>query len=322
MFRALNMRLFLWRGGDKDAPAANITDRLSLDPALARIAAAGGTRPRLAAFDTGPTHYLDIRTPVAEQLDWLLGVNPATLTTFPTNLRALVRESARRGRRPGALRDVSTLSEQLDPDLRAEAQAAWGVRLFDVYSAVECGMLAFQCPLPGHEHYLVQAENALLEVLDDDGRPCLPGTVGRVVATVLHNFATPLIRYELGDYAEVGAPCPAAPGLPVLTRILGRARNMLVLPSGGEIWPLFNRVLNARDFPELRQFQIVQRTVELFELRLAVSRPLGADGEARLEACLRQAIGPHVRAAFVYVDEIARGPGGKYEDFRSLVGHA
>jgi phenylacetate-CoA ligase len=183
-------------------------------------------------------------------------------------------------------------------------------------------MLAMQCPEPGHDHYLVQAESALVEVLDETGRPCGPGEVGRVVVTILHNFATPLIRYEVGDYAEVGAPCSAGWGLPVLSRVMGRTRNLLVLPSGGTIWPLFNRILNARDFPELRQFQLVQHSVEAFQLRLAVVRPPGAAGEARLTASLREAIGPHIRVEFDYVDSIPRGPGGKFEDFVSLVARA
>src|SRR3546814_16045227 len=36
------------------------------------------------------------------------------------------------------------------------------------------------------------SENVLLEVVDDDGRPCRPGEIGRVLITSLHNFATPL----------------------------------------------------------------------------------------------------------------------------------
>ena len=48
----------------------------------------------------------------------------------------------------------------------------------------------------------------------------------------LHNFAMPLIRYAIGDLAEVGAACPCGRTLPVLRRVLGRTRDMLVLPSG------------------------------------------------------------------------------------------
>ena len=47
----------------------------------------------------------------------------------------------------------------------------------------------------------------------------------------------PLIRYEIGDFAEVGDRCSCGRGLPVLRRILGRVRNMLTLPDGRLIWP-------------------------------------------------------------------------------------
>ena len=42
----------------------------------------------------------------------------------------------------------------------------------------------------------------------------------------------PLLRYEIGDYAEVGPTCDCGRTLPVLTRILGRDRNRLVMPNG------------------------------------------------------------------------------------------
>ena len=89
-----------------------------------------------------------------------------------------------------------------------------------MYTCQEAGYLALQCP--DYPHFHVQSENVLLEVVDDVGQPCGPGEVGRVLITSLNNFATPLIRYELGDYAEVGAPCPCGRGLPVLKRIMGR----------------------------------------------------------------------------------------------------
>ena len=83
------------------------------------------------------------------------------------------------------------------------------------------------------------AESVLVEILNDDGTPCAPGEIGRVVVTALQNFATPLIRYEVGDYAEASAPCPCGRGLPVIRRIMGRVRNLLVLPDGKKIWPAF-----------------------------------------------------------------------------------
>src|SRR5215510_10900500 len=97
--------------------------------------------------------------------------------------------------------------------------------------------MALQCP--DHEHYHVQTECILLEVLDTHGGPCAPGRAGLVVATPRHAFAMPLVRYVVGDYAEVGPPCPCGRGLPVLARIMGRTRNRLVLETGESYWPSF-----------------------------------------------------------------------------------
>jgi phenylacetate-CoA ligase len=88
-----------------------------------------------------------------------------------------------------------------------------------MYSANETGYLALQCPLSGHYH--VQSETVLVEVLDEVGRACRPGETGAVVVTPLQNFAMPLLRYSLGDFAEVGSPCACGRHLPVLKEILG-----------------------------------------------------------------------------------------------------
>ncbi|MFQ5620024.1 MAG: hypothetical protein ACE5FR_13760, partial [Rhodospirillales bacterium] len=174
-----------------------------------------------------------------------------------------------------------------------------------------------QCP--DYPHYHVLAEGVLVEGLDDDGRPCAPGDVGRIVITALHNFATPLIRYEIGDFAEVGPPCPCGRGLPVITRIAGRVHNMLTLPSGEQVWPVqfFSSELLA--VAPVRQFQFVQRSVEEIEVKLVPARDLTDGEKAALRTLIGTRLGPDFALRFVYVDEIPRLPGGKFEDFRSDV---
>ena len=54
--------------------------------------------------------------------------------------------------------------------------------------------------------------------------------------TSLHNRVMPLIRYEVGDFAEVGPPCPCGRGLPVIARIMGRVRNCLRFPTKADRW--------------------------------------------------------------------------------------
>lgn len=268
-------------------------------------------------YPTGPARLLSIETDVDTQLDWLLRQDADYLLTYPTNLRALLQLSRQRGVRPPRLREVRTVSESLDPDLRALLRTGWNLPLTDMYTSREAGYLALQCPQ--HAHYHVMAEGVLLEVLAADGRPCAPGEIGRVVVTVLHNFALPLIRYEIGDYAEVGAPCDCGRGLPVLTRILGRSRNMLTLPDGSRHWPRFGYA-GLLEIAPIRQLQLVQHDPNEIEARLVVASPLHAGHEARLTRHLQQSLGYPFRIRFTYVDNIARSAGGKYEDVLSLVG--
>ena len=181
--------------------------------------------------------------------------------------------------------------------------------------------MAVQCPET--EQYHVQAESVLVEVIDDDGRWCEPGEIGRVVVTTLHNFAMPLIRYDIGDYAEVGEPCPCGRGLPVLRRIVGRQRNMAILPDGRVVWPCMNsQVLisgKIDSLSEMRQFQVIQIEPDTVEFRLVMPRPFSPAEEPMVAALVSDAFGWPMRVRFCYVDHIERGPGGKYEDFRCAI---
>ena len=68
---------------------------------------------------------------------------------------------------------MRTIGETLTPAQRALFRSAWDVDTVDLYSCEETGYLALQCPQ--HEHYHVQSENLLLEIVDDDGNPCASG---------------------------------------------------------------------------------------------------------------------------------------------------
>lgn len=195
----------------------------------------------------------------------------------------------------------------------ARCAGTWSPPLADVYSCEEAGYIALQCPQVA-EHYHVQAENLLVEVLDAAGRPCAAGATGEVVLTTLHNFAMPLIRYALGDFAQVGPPCPCGRGLPVLRRIHGRARNLLRLPDGSQHWPSFP----AQDWlavAPVRQFRLRQPAAERIEVELVTTRPLEAAEESALRQMLQRRLGHPFQIVLQTVAGIPRSPGGKFEDF-------
>lgn len=198
----------------------------------------------------------------------------------------------------------------------ARCRRVWGVGVADIYSSEEIGVIAFQCE---QGRYHVQAENLLLEILDEAGEPLAPGQIGRVVITPLHNLAMPLIRYELGDYATFGSTCVCGRGLPVLQQIVGRRRNMLRLPDGTEHWPSFPEDRWAGIAP-IRQLQAVQTALETVVLRVVTSRSLTADEIVRLQQVFTDMLCfPH-QIVVNQVPEIPRQADSKFEDFVSELG--
>jgi phenylacetate-CoA ligase len=220
------------------------------------------------------------------------------------------------GLRLPRLRHVRTYGEMLRPDARSDVRESWGVEIIDSYSSEELGYIALQCPQC--EHYHVQAENLIVEVLDESGEPCRPGDTGRIVVSTLHNFAMPLLRYANGDYAEVGENCACGRGLPVLRRIVGRQRNMVVRPDGVRHWPSFPSE-SWRDIAPIMQIQLVQDAIDHIEARLVIKRALTDDEDVRLIAVLQDCLGYPFRITLRQVDDIPRGTGNKYEDFVSLL---
>lgn len=216
-----------------------------------------------------------------------------------------------------SLLEVRTLGESGDATLRELCQQVWKVPMVDMYTCNEAGYLALQCP--DFPHYHVQSENVLVEVVDDNGMPCRAGEIGRVLITCLNNFASPLIRYEIGDYAEVGGPCPCGRGLPVLKRIMGRYRNLVTLPNGSRLWPRLGYESNLQAIAPIELMQIVQCELNAMDVRLVMPRALTETEQTALTNFIWKNFGYEFRLRFEYVDSIRNPVNGKIEQFISLI---
>lgn len=317
-WRVFTLRDHFWHRRDFSGKLAAIRDTDSNDarPPLGKTVSNWGSATA-GVVETGPGALLTIQSNILEQADWISRVDPDYLIVYPSTALALASQHVNASRKLHRLREIRTFGEILEPNVRQIIRDSFGVNVVDMYSSQEVGYIALQCP--NSESYHVQAENVLLEILDDSGKPCGPGQVGRVVVTTLHNFAMPLIRYDLGDYAEVGPPCPCGRGLPVLTRIVGRQRNMLRLPDGRQVWPTLIRGDRPEQLPPIQQFQLIQRTLSELELKVVLPAQLSQDQESFLKQYLRQTLGHPFEIVITRVTDIPRSPTGKYEEFRSEI---
>jgi len=269
-----------------------------------------------AIYDTGPSVCLSISATVSEQFDWLVFEKPYYLLTYPSNLLELITYAKNNNLHFPKLKEIRTLGEVVTDQLRTVCSEELGLSVADAYSCQELGYLAIQCPK--HDHYHVQCENVLLEVINADGEPCKAGETGKVVISSLNNFASPLIRYDIGDYAQVGEPCDCGIKLPVLNKIMGRERNMVTYPDGNKRWP-FVGSSQFRSIADIRQFQIIQHAIDSVEVKLVVADKLSFEQESSLIRVIQAALMFPFKITFSYPPKIERSAGGKYEDFISMV---
>ena len=310
LYRTFGLRFHLWHR--RDFAAANMSIRLKRQ-GQPKIFHGHSWAP---CYRTGPALAYCATLSIPELFDALIQHEPAYLQAYPSIVSIMVQRSKELGVRPTQLREVRTFGIVLEPEVRELCRDAWDVPISDNYSSMETGIIALQCPESTSLH--VQGENVLVEVVDSEGRPCQPGQVGRILVTVLHNFAMPLIRYALGDYAEVAEPCACGRGLATLRRIVGREMHLFTTPSGELFAPNF-RTAEFSEIAPVRQVQVVQKTTEQIEVKLATVRPLTEDEEQRLLEHLQSGLHPAFNYRLEYMDEIPRSASGKFEMLRSEV---
>lgn len=305
---AFTIRDHLWHRRDFAKPISYVRARFN-----APTQAADWGVPLSLLFRSGPSQCLPAAVETARLYAWLARFRPGTLLIQPSTLDLLARYCRAHDAGLEGLLHLWTTGETLPDDTRDLAKTVFGIAPADLYSSEEVGVIAIQCPESGLYH--VMAENLIVEVLDDAGHPCRDGEIGRVVVTDLHNFAMPLLRYDLGDVAEVAGPCPCGRGLPTLRRVLGRARNLMVMPNGERVWPHLG-TQRFRDIAAILQYQFIQHDHDTLEARFVAETPLTQEQEQRMRKLLQNALGHPFTIRFTYFDdEIPRGPGGKFEQF-------
>jgi phenylacetate-CoA ligase len=300
---AASIREHLWHRRDFSMPFCSIRAHFN-EPVLCQ----DWGPPANWLFQTGPLLGIPVTTDIDRQIELIRDFKPHILLIYPSNLAALIN----RGTDLPSVRQIVTTGETLSPQTRSDAGRLFGA-VADIYSSQEMGSIAIQCP--DSTLYHVMGENLILEVLNGDGTACREGETGRVVATDLRNFATPLVRYDLGDLAEVGPPCACGRTLPTLSRIVGRERNLVLMPDGTRHWPLVG-FSHFRAIAPVMQYQFIQHGRHSIEFRLVTQRPLSTGEETALAACVQKSLGFSFAVQFTYFEErIPSGANGKFEEF-------
>ena len=276
---------------------------------------------RADRFWRAPIRFFDRSLPISvadmgeESLRRLEAFQPAVITGYPSPIEQLARIIQARGATSLRPRVIVTGAEQLFDHQRELFRQVFGCDTYDFYGAVEEHLIAFECK--EHAGYHIAAENVFVEIVDAEGMPLPPGEEGRILITNLHNYAMPLIRYDIGDLGTSSdIDCPCGRGLPLLSSIGGRILDTVSTRHKGRIPGLsLYRVFRSLAYEGVEQCQIVQESPG----RVVIKLVAGPGGQRRnieelTEMIVREyqdILGEDMEIAVEFVDRIATTAGGK-----------
>jgi phenylacetate-coenzyme A ligase PaaK-like adenylate-forming protein len=202
--------------------------------------------------------------------------------------------------------------ETVRPHL-VRAFAELGIPVRANYSSEEVGMIGAECDgFPGHYH--VATSNVMVEVVDRTHE--VDGVrLGTVLVTHLHSYATPLIRYELGDLACLGDKCRCGHDGPTIHDLQGRASSAL-RHRDGRLSSFFIRGKDLAARAEFSEFRIRQTAFERIVIEIGGRAELTTAEMDAIAALLRQRAGPGFEVEVRACKEIDWGQSRKRPGFR------
>lgn len=318
-WQALSMREHLWHKRDFNKTLAAIR-WAKPNEALAPLGEPNSHWGKVTEglITTGPSFFLNVATSTQEQIKWLQMIKPHYLLSYPSQLKVILQTVLDKNISIQNLSEIRCLGETVDQELLS-LSAYVNLKLTDVYSSEEFGIIAIQCP--EYYRYHIQSENVIVEIINEANNPCAIDEEGRVLVTSLHNFATPLFRYEIGDYAAWDKPCACGrDALPTLKKISGRKRNRLILPNGESQFPYLGDREQYRQITHaVKKFQMIQHDHRTVECKLMVEEPLTSDQQTRYAKLIEKNLGHGIKVKLSFHKDIPRQSNGKFEEFISLV---
>lgn len=229
---------------------------------------------------------------------------PEYVNGFPSFLYLFGEFSKRKNLKLHQPKAVFTGSETLMPYQREVIEKAFGCKVFDHYGTAEHLVVAHQCK---NGNYHLREELGYLEIIE-----------GEVYGTTFHNTAMPLIRYRIGDLAEMGKE-QCSCGLPgrVILNLEGRKDDIIISRKGrkyGRISRIFQETTNVKEA------QVIQESLDMLLINIVPQDKESFDLK-EVEASVYEKLGADFQIKFNILESIPRTKNGKFRFVISKIPH-
>lgn len=242
---------------------------------------------------------------------------PKMLFGYPSAISHIATHAQKRGLPLDQLgvKVVFCTSERLYDHQREAISKAFACPVANGYGGRDAGFIAHECPSGGMH---ITAEDIIVEVVSEDGTPQPPDVPGEIVVTHLATSDFPFIRYRTGDIGSLSSEtCSCGRGLPLLKEIQGRSTDF-VIAADGTVMHGLALIYILRDQPGVREFKVVQETLDLTRVYIVTEPPFQAESIDKIVSGLKQRLGSGVH---VEVQQVANIPAEKSGKFRYIVSH-
>ncbi len=215
------------------------------------------------------------------------------------------------------LKAVVSTGEQLSPFYKELCEKMFRCKVFDSYSMREFGRIAQECG--EHNGLHINSEMFFIEIVGTNGERLEDGKEGRVVITSFDNYVMPFIRYDTDDIGRIiREKCSCGRILPRLF-LSGRMSDSIQLGDGREIHPSKLYKIFNRRFQEIKQFQIVQKSINDLVINIIPTERFKSETKDQIREETKMELGQNIQIVVNTVDKLNVTAGGKVPVFISEI---
>jgi len=242
-------------------------------------------------------------------LENLLKFKPEYMVGFPSTMH----EIAKYGQNnnidfpSNIIKAIFPTAETVTENIRYVLESYFKTNLYNQYASSEGAPFVFECK---NKKLHLELQSGVFEVLDDADQPAI---AGRLIVTSFTTYATPLIRYDIGDEIELSnKTCSCGNKNPLVEKILGRVSDYIYSEEIGKI-NLGNISNCLKGVIGIIKFQIQQSEKnKLLVLIEKDNTKYNNKNETIFLNNLRDRIGSKIEINLSYVMEIPVEKSGKY----------
>lgn len=250
----------------------------------------------------------------------LIRFKPEYFVGFPSSILEIAKYGLAHGYEfpENTVKAIFPTAETITHEMRSYIEKFFKTKMYNQYASSEGAPFIIECE-KGNLH--LELQSGVFEVLDEQNKPVKSG---KLVLTSFTTEATPLIRYDIGDFVTLedeDKACTCGNNNPLVYEILGRIDDYVYSPENGKI-NLGNVSNTLKDTYGIVKFQAIQDELSKIILKIVVDKDVYNDSvEKKFIQNWRDRIGNEMEIEILYVEEIPVEASGKFRIVKNNIKH-